>query len=169
MPRGNQREVTILSTGMPILYSLSTTYRRIKLPMYLIVEKMNLTKQMEESLEIGLEIGRELAQRSQKKYHYKFTPKSREQFGLISTLFQKFSKDMFRKFKKLLIPEDELNSDVVFSIEDLEKQKDSLNETMAKIFQDSSKTTSRSFPELLPSLPQFPIIDTQLYRDILKK
>jgi hypothetical protein len=113
----------------------------------------------------------EVIEKHRDKKHYRQSVRARELYDELLALFQKFTKDMFRKFKRFIQTTDELEAkDEGKVFTELAAQRERMNDFFGRTVPAAEiKITYRELPENLPKLPTFPKLNTEVYAEVLNR
>jgi len=138
-----------------------------------VVEKLKLLVQDPQSksfVEVEDSINdlmREVKIKAVEKKSYKVGPKAKQSFEELRGIFERFTKEMFRKFKKFIQTSEEFDAE---GITDLDTNKERLKDLFAKLGVTTDRLASQRLqPAQLPSLPAFPKLTTPTFLQVQAK
>jgi len=111
------------------------------------------------------QLSQELNKKEAEKKGYKLGPAAKQAFDDLNSLFQRFVKDMFRKFKKFLQTTQEFEGG---DFPELDTHKDKLKD-FVKNGINEYKSLMRDLPENMTQLASFPTVNSQAYNEVIKK
>lgn len=113
----------------------------------------------------------EITAKSKEKKQYRQSARTRDLYQELEDIFHKFTKDMFRKFKRFIHSGEETEPREDFkALTELIQQRERMNEVFGKIIPAAEiKLTYRDLPENLPRLPAFPKITTEVYTEVMNR
>ena len=114
-------------------------------------------------------LAKEIEEKEKEKKFYKYTPRAKTMNEELLLNFQKFTKDMFRKFKRFIQTASELDSvkEEGKAFADLNAQRERMNEMFGQTVPAAEhRIVYREAPENLPKLPSFPSITTDIYKEV---
>lgn len=117
-------------------------------------------------------LAKEIQEKEKDKKLYKQNARAKAIYDELFLTFQKFTKDMFRKFKRFIQTPAELESNKedgkLFA--DLNSQRERMNEMFGRTVPAAEpRIAYRDAPETLPKLPSFPAITTEAYQEVLNR
>ena len=117
--------------------------------------KFNQIPQLEKE---SSDLSRELSSASSSRLSYKSSPTTVSVFEGIQSVYHKFIKDMFRKFKKILVPANNpINPDSSSIVAGLQIYQEKLSTASQLSGDERERLAWRELPENLPQLDSFPI------------
>lgn len=109
------------------------------------------------------ELHRDVEEGIMSKIWYKSSDRSKEMYDELKKIFYKYTKDMYRKFKRFLEPADTLSNPVINpDMNDLLSHRERLNQTFKKLdkkshYLENNDIVFRKMPEFLPKLESMPL------------